>query len=171
MADSPKFTVLHESMRGKSFDLNKDVMSIGRREGMDICIPDASLSGHHADLIRGEKNGKITYTLRDNDSTNGTKINGSPVTEQELKNSDVITLGAVEILFEGESDRAITRTTHTIDISNIERNISQPAGKLNPLDDQEAAHEKMLHNTTMIIGVVLGIGALAAAVYAISKLI
>ena len=96
---NPKFTVLFEKLRGKTFEINRDAMSIGRRDSMDICIKDATLSGHHADIIRSERDGKIVYILRDNDSTNGTKVNNVPITEHELKNSDLILFGAVEVLF------------------------------------------------------------------------
>ena len=58
MADTPKLTVLFEKMRGKTFELNKDSMTVGRRDGMDICIKDPSLSGYHADIIRSERDGK-----------------------------------------------------------------------------------------------------------------
>lgn len=167
MADNPKFTILHESMKGKTFEINKEVMSIGRRSNMDICIPDSSLSGHHADIIRGERNGKIFYTLRDNDSTNGTRINNTMITEQELKNSDIVMFGMVEALFEGVSEKILTHTTRTIDISNISSGLVQGGGNLNPLADQEAARDKNIQKATLIAGVVLGILAVAACVYAI----
>ena len=51
---------------------------------MDICIKDASVSGHHADLIKSERDGRVVYILRDNNSSNGTRINNIPITEQEL---------------------------------------------------------------------------------------
>ena len=54
----PKFTVLFEKLRGQTFELNKETMSIGRRDGMDICIKDSSMSGHHADLICTVRDGK-----------------------------------------------------------------------------------------------------------------
>ena len=38
MADHPKLTVLYEKLRGKTFEIDKDQMSIGRRDGMDIHI-------------------------------------------------------------------------------------------------------------------------------------
>ena len=64
MPKTPRFTVLHEKFRGKTFDLEKDVISIGRKDTMDICIKDPSVSGHHADLIKSERDGRIVYTLR-----------------------------------------------------------------------------------------------------------
>ena len=170
MAVNPKFTVLHEEMRGQTFELDKESMSIGRRSSMDICIPDSSLSGHHADLIRGEKNGKVVYTLRDNDSTNGTRINNQPITEQELKNSDLIMFGVVEVLFECVDNAPVNRTTHTLDISNIGNTQIQNSGSLSPLAGKEAADEKMIKKITVIAGIILGVAALGAAAYAICNL-
>lgn len=170
MAANPKFTILHEKLRGKTFELDKDVMSIGRREGMDICIPDPSLSGHHADLIKSERNGKVVYTLRDNDSTNGTRVNNNPITEQDLKNSDLVMFGLVEVLFDGADNAPVNRTTHTLDISNIGNSQIQASGNFNPLAGKEAANEKMIQKATVIAGTLLGIAALAAAIFAIIRL-
>ena len=85
MEKKPKFTVLYEKLRGKSFEIDRDTMSIGRKDSADIQLVDGSVSSHHADIIRSEKNGEVCYILRDNDSTNGTKINNEPITEQVLK--------------------------------------------------------------------------------------
>ncbi len=132
MADYPKLTVLFEKLRGKTFELNKEQMSIGRRDGNDICIKDPSLSSHHADIIRTERDGKTVYVLRDNDSTNGTRINNIPIIEQELKNSDIILFGGVEVLYDNEADTDDTlNLTHTIDLSNIDSNISTVQDMIN----------------------------------------
>jgi len=126
MADNPKLTVLHEKLRGKVFELDKDQMSIGRRDGNDIVLKDSSLSGHHADIFRVERDGKTVYVIRDNDSTNGTRINNIPITEQTLKNSDIILLGGVEVLFDSNdgSESQVGSTTVTIDISQLDSNTS-----------------------------------------------
>ena len=98
MAGIPKLIVLSEKMRGKSFELTEPVMSAGRNEQQDICIKDSTLSSHHCDFIKTE----TSYMVRDNDSTNGTRVNNVPVTEQELKNFDVIQLGGIEILYDAD---------------------------------------------------------------------
>ncbi len=123
MAENPKLTVLYEKLRGKTFELDKDQMSVGRKDSMDICIKDASMSGHHCDFIRTERG---TYILRDNDSTNGTRINNIQITEQELKNSDIIQFGGVEVLYDcsdGSDPEATTGgfggRTHTISLEDI----------------------------------------------------
>ncbi len=162
MANNPKLTVLHEMMRGKTFELDKEVMSVGRRESMDICIPEASLSGHHADLIRNERDGKVFYTLRDNDSTNGTRVNDEPITEKELKNSDLILFGTVEVLFDAKDAKAsATRTAPTIDISKLDTGVIRQTTNLNPLAGKEKAKNSQIR-IAFIAGIVI-VGLVAVA--------
>ena len=159
MADNPKLTVLFEKLRGKTFELNKESMSVGRRDGMDICIKDPSLSGYHADFLRSERDGKVVYTLRDHNSTNGTRINNVPITEQELKNSDIILFGAVEVLYDSNNgDDGSISQTHTIDLSSIDsKSATVPTlSNLNPFALQEQA--KQAKTQKMMIYGMIGIG-------------
>ena len=156
---NPKFKVLYEKLRGKTFEINRDAMSIGRRDTMDICIKDATLSGHHADIIRSQRDGKTVYILRDNDSTNGTKVNNVPITEHELKNADIILFGAVEVLFDGdgESDGATTfQPTVTLDLSLDSNLTTAPSlSNLNPLAEQEEKKRELTHKI-MVAAVAIG---------------
>jgi pSer/pThr/pTyr-binding forkhead associated (FHA) protein len=124
MEKKPKFTVLYEKLRGKSFEIDREIMSIGRTDSCDIQLPDGSVSSHHADIIRSTKeDGSVCYILRDNDSTNGTRINNEPISEQVLKNSDLISFGHVEVLFDGVSDDSEeTHAPYTIDLGNAGTN-------------------------------------------------
>jgi pSer/pThr/pTyr-binding forkhead associated (FHA) protein len=64
-----------------------------------IIIDDPSVSGRHAQLeLAGE-----TYRLKDLDSTNGTRVNGIPITETFLRFDDRIRFGAVEGRFEPDT--------------------------------------------------------------------
>ena len=161
---NPKFKVLYEKLRGKTFEINRDAMSIGRRETMDICIKDSTLSGHHADIIRSQRDGKTVYILRDNDSTNGTKVNNVPITEQELKNSDLILFGAVEVLFDGddESDGVTTfQPTVTLDLSLDSSVTNAPTlSNLNPLAEQEEKKREL--SRKIMIAAVIAAGLLMA---------
>ena len=172
---NPKFKVLYEKLRGKTFEINRDAMSIGRRDTMDICIKDATLSGHHADIIRSQRDGKTVYILRDNESTNGTKVNNVPITEHELKNSDLILFGAVEVLFDGDSDSEGATTfqpTVTLDLS-LDSGISTAPSlaNLNPLAEKEEKKRELTHRVmviTVATAVLLMIGGL---VYIVLKIL
>jgi len=141
MAKNPKFTVLYEKLRGQSFEIDQETMSIGRRNTADICLPDGSVSGHHADIIKAtDENGNVCYILRDNDSTNGTRVNNEAVTEKVLVGSDLITFGNVEVLFDdGDGKDHDNQATHTIDIGNTSLNTAttQTLANFNPLAETE----------------------------------
>jgi pSer/pThr/pTyr-binding forkhead associated (FHA) protein len=120
MATNPKLIVLSEKLRGKSFELDKDVVTVGRTDKSDICIKDATISTNHCEFIRSGD----TFALKDCGSTNGTRINNVPVPDggQELSNSDILQFGAVEIFFDSNDGSAtsITRTHTGIDLDSTE---------------------------------------------------
>ncbi len=171
---NPKFKVLYEKLRGKTFEINRDAMSIGRRDTMDICIKDATLSGHHADIIRSERDGKTVYILRDNDSTNGTKVNNVPITEQELKNSDLILFGAVEVLFDGDSESEGATTfqpTVTLDLS-LDSSLSTAPSltNLNPLAEQEEKKREITHRLMVIAVAAAGLLMAGGLIYLLLRI-
>ncbi len=178
MADNPKLKVLFEKMRGKTFELDKPEITVGRKEAMDICIKDPSLSGHHCTLIRTESG---SYILRDNNSTNGTRINNVPVvTEQELKNSDVIQLGGVEILYDNSTEGGAGTTTgssssfgrtHTINLDSLETNMSTVRELINysPFAKIEVKKQARTHQILLIFLILLGLGVVAFVAYLLYK--
>jgi len=54
------------------YELNKDIITLGRDITNDIVINDPEVSRHHCRLTRGGGG----YTLEDLGSTNGTFVNG-----------------------------------------------------------------------------------------------
>ena len=167
MAKTPKLTVLFEKLRGQTFTLDKEVTSIGRKDDVDIVLKDGSVSGHHADIYRVEQDGEILYVLRDNDSTNKTRINSVEIQEQVLRNSDLITFGNVEVLFDGapgadaDSDNFM-QITHTIDLSSVETNTatSQSLVNLNPMAEAEARKQAKIRQGLMLTYVLCAVSAL-----------
>lgn len=112
----PRIIILSEIMRGKTFELTESLYIIGRNEGVDVVIPDGTISTDHCELIEDGD----SYIARDKNSTNGTRINGIRITEQRLCNGDILQVGGIEILYDSE-DKANTTsiTTQTkIDISH-----------------------------------------------------
>ncbi len=122
MPGTPKLIVLSEQLRGKSFDLTRDLHTVGRSDERDICIKDPTISTYHCDFIR---NGE-TYIIRDNNSTNGTRVNNVPITEQELQNSDILQIGGVEILYDcdNKSVTTVVKTQTGINLEGADMGIS-----------------------------------------------
>jgi pSer/pThr/pTyr-binding forkhead associated (FHA) protein len=77
---------------------------IGRRETSDIAIPgDAGVSAAHAVIF--QMDGR--WYMRDLGSRTGTKVNDSPVHQQELKFGDRIVIGSTNILFQPGAAKAL----------------------------------------------------------------
>ena len=91
VAQSPEFA-------GKSFDLAGPEITVGRVADNGIQLEHASMSGHHAVFnLDG-----LDYSIKDLDSTNGSRINGERITQQKLRRNDVLRLGNIELLYDSE---------------------------------------------------------------------
>jgi pSer/pThr/pTyr-binding forkhead associated (FHA) protein len=78
-------------------ELAADVITVGRASLNHVVIDDPTVSAQHAMLMRLGH----SYRLRDLRSTNGTQINGVPITEAELKDGDKILFGSAVAIFAG----------------------------------------------------------------------
>lgn len=76
---------------GQVFELNGDIVTIGRGEGVDVRFADPSVSRLHAEIIR---RGPFVYVTDLGLSANGTRINGRPVGRRVLTDGDVVSFGA-----------------------------------------------------------------------------
>jgi hypothetical protein len=83
------------SLGGKSHDLQKSSMVIGRSKDCDIRVSDPNVSRRHAE-IRQEGS---AYWIVDLDSTNGVSVNGRASKRAKLDDEDRITLGSTELVF------------------------------------------------------------------------
>ena len=114
---TPKIFILSEQMRGASFSLTNESYTIGRSDSCDICIADPTISGHHCTLLRQEDG---SFVIRDDDSTNGTKVNDQKVEAGQsmpLHNSDIMKLGSVEVLYDAMDGTRI-ESSRTISVIN-----------------------------------------------------
>jgi hypothetical protein len=88
--DSFRLIVRRGPQPNQTYDLNKDIITLGRDITNDITINDPEVSRHHLRLTRGAGG----FTLEDLGSTNGTFINGQRMTgARPLNVGDMIGLG------------------------------------------------------------------------------
>jgi len=72
------------------YTITNDVTNVGRDASNDIVINDFEVSRHHFRLVRSAS----SLSLEELGSTNGTSVNGKPVTGTvELRNGDMISMG------------------------------------------------------------------------------
>ena len=81
-----------------SYEITDDRTTIGRLPDNDLQIEDGSVSSHHAEIIlEGD-----ALLLCDLGSTNGTSVNGSPITEWMLNEGDAVLFGNILATFSTE---------------------------------------------------------------------
>lgn len=74
---------------GDAVPLIRESLTVGRRESCDICMRFPNISGTHCQL--SFRNGY--WFIRDLNSTNGVKVNGTRVQEKVLHPRDELTIG------------------------------------------------------------------------------
>lgn len=79
----------------KEYPLNKERMTIGRKQHNDIVIDNLAVSGEHAAVVT------IMHDsfLEDLDSTNGLEVNGVPVKKHFLQSNDLIEIGKYKLKY------------------------------------------------------------------------
>ena len=82
-------------VNGKTHELQKQSVLIGRSKDCDIRISDPNVSRRHAE-IRQEG---AAYWIVDLGSTNGISVNGHALKRARLDDDDRITLGSTELVF------------------------------------------------------------------------
>ena len=95
---SPRFSlrIISGDQMGEVCPLEGHRLTIGRKPGNSFQINDSSISGTHAELLISEG----SVTLRDRNSTNGTRVGGALVEERELAHGDELRFGSIEALFQ-----------------------------------------------------------------------
>ncbi len=100
-----KLVLTHDGAVIKEFALDKERLTIGRKPSNDIHIDDPTISGEHAAILMLQN----AY-VEDLNSTNGTNLNGKPVTKRQLTNGDLIKIGRHEFKFIDENVNEFERT-------------------------------------------------------------
>jgi len=174
-----RLLILSEPKRGTSIDLDEqEQFSVGRTESNDIYIPESSISGLHCTFYKTEDGG---FSVRDEGSTNGTRVNDEPLSPsepRELKNGDIIQIGAVEALFDqkGDASSALNSTTSHQTVVNLldTKTNSINAEAMKNLGQRTGVHRSAVlrgnkkHNAVMMgIVIVLAVAALGVCGWAV----
>ena len=106
----PVLVALAGELLATPIPLDRPSVTLGRAIEADVRVNDAKASRLHASISTEVKadSGESVFTIRDLNSTNGTLVNGRPVTEATLQHGDKISIGDQLFRFEllDEIDRA-----------------------------------------------------------------
>jgi predicted component of type VI protein secretion system len=99
----PKLQIMMPETGEITHELVDESITLGRLPDNNIQVDDASVSSHHAQL---NLSGNGNYLLKDLNSTNGTRVNGAPVTDAQLRNGDRVRLGKIEAAYFSDTAHA-----------------------------------------------------------------
>ncbi|HQU45577.1 MAG TPA: ATP-binding protein [Pirellulales bacterium] len=129
----PSLFVFRGNNQGLRFELDGDMLTIGREAANGIQLHDTEVSRRHAEVRRTGG----TFTLTDLASSNGTFVNGQPITVRELANGDEVQVGGTVMLYTCLADESTGDLADKIDIiarqqpgdqSRIVRSIAESEG-------------------------------------------
>jgi len=116
------FTIFEGPDKGKRFVLKETPIGIGRDAARDVVLRDERASRFHATLAFDGEN----VVIVDQNSSNGTFVNGELVERSVLKEGDVITIASTRIIFAPEAPEKYrtargfeTRPAHSKDTAKI----------------------------------------------------
>jgi diguanylate cyclase (GGDEF)-like protein len=95
--------VLSGTSAGKVFPLVRDHAVVGRGKEADLALSDPGISRIHCEIFRDEDG---RFLIQDQQSTNGTLVNGAKVIGRELRPGDRIQIGSEVVLQFGYFDAA-----------------------------------------------------------------
>jgi pSer/pThr/pTyr-binding forkhead associated (FHA) protein len=111
----PQPATLLVKLHGKGsrhFALTHETVTIGRKVDNTLVIEDPAVSGHHARIVKVQ----AVFFLEDLMSTNGTAINGRPITRHQLRDTDLITIGQHRLVFQENATASTTAPAPFVDL-------------------------------------------------------
>lgn len=93
-------------------ELTLETFTIGRKTDNTLVIEDPAVSGHHARIVKVQ----AVFFLEDLNSTNGTAINGQPITRHQLRDADVIAIGQHRLVFQENTQAGVETPASLVDL-------------------------------------------------------
>ncbi|YAL83324.1 FhaA domain-containing protein [Dermacoccaceae bacterium W4C1] len=90
---------------GERYPLLSAMTVLGRDDSADIILDDPGISRQHSEIRVTNDGPHLVATLRDLGSTNGTFVNGDPISRARLMNGDRITVGRTTMTIHMEARR------------------------------------------------------------------
>lgn len=132
----PKLILSMDGLVLKEILLNKERTSIGRKPNNDVQIDNLAISGQHA-VITCILNDAF---LEDQNSTNGTYVNGQPVKKHVLHNNDVVELGKYRLKYIADSSQPGLSPSEMVETSALKPfEVSATATDVTPAGVRAAA--------------------------------
>ena len=100
----PKLKIMMPETGEVTHELVDEVITLGRVADNMVQVEDASVSSRHVQLNLVEGG---NYHLQDLGSTNGTRVNGAPVSEAQLRNGDRVRFGSIEAAYYSDNASAV----------------------------------------------------------------
>jgi len=132
---------------GKIYPLDKKTITIGRSDEFDIQLEDSSCSRKQAIIEFNDNNKPV---LKDLDSTNGTFVNGSKITEINIEDGDKILLGFSSVFMFAIQDSLEAKFHTNLYESSINDHLTGAFNKKYFLDTLSKAFSYSLrHNSSL----------------------
>ncbi len=140
-------TVPEKNAQPYRFQLDREVVTLGRGSENDISIDSGSVSVHHAEMKRIPGG----YELHDVGSTNGIKLDGDRRTVIPLRNGASVSIGDVDFDFVlNDEELEILSRENQSDISPVIQEMELPAAKAKPAPPRPAYGSEPSQSTGVV---------------------
>jgi signal transduction histidine kinase len=131
----PRLIVIKGPDVGKQFELDAEIVGVGRDSTNRIRLLDTETSRRHAEFRRRDDG---NFGLYDLGSANGTFVNTRPVREQELKSGDHIQVGQTILVFTAPRNASGETTKIADQIRLINKTDESPSEIVKTIGEAEA---------------------------------
>lgn len=154
-------------VKGKSFEIDRDRVSIGRNTTNLITIEHPTVSGKHCCLIREGRR----FSIQDLGATNGTRVNGAEITDAApISPKDLLQIGSVEFMFDAEgaevAEQERVRASNTAKVEISEGPLTAPMsfGSISPFGPRSKENTRLWYTLIVVVGL-LALTGVAIVLY------